>query len=305
MTVEEIRSFLDYIANKEQTGNTMSPDEYNAALKSGIRDLVAMYYGIVQQYKPGSPTPAIAWEVTQKVTDTLDVLKVIDEYSVALTGKLTRPTDYMHHSSFMSLYDSCGDCGTGEIVDVNLTLNTVSVEGDHRSQYTEGTKARIKGSIGNDGNYIVSSDAAWDGTNTVLTLVEAIPTYSIGGTICPGEFVGIREVKDEMLSYYLENPNRRPTLKYPVAVFYNNFIQFYPTNIRSVVWTYLRYPTVPVWGYTMSAGEAVYDATASVQVELPDSCHMDLVRLILSYRGINLREEQLIQYAEMAKAKGN
>ncbi|NQY43723.1 MAG: hypothetical protein HRT87_10305 [Legionellales bacterium] len=49
---------------------------------------------------------------------------------------------------------------------------------------------------------------------------------------------------------------------------------------------------------------AMYDSGNSVQIELPLMLTNQLARIILSYIGINLREEKVVAYAETIKTKG-
>jgi len=48
----------------------------------------------------------------------------------------------------------------------------------------------------------------------------------------------------------------------------------------------------------------IYDPSSSTQIELPLMLTNQLARIILSYIGINLREEKVVAYAETIKTKG-
>jgi len=100
------------------------------------------------------------------------------------------------------------------------------------------------------------------------------------------------------------NWTKRPTTKCPIGIVRQSSIYIEPSTINAVDWYYLRLPADPVFAYTVVADELVYDSGNSTEFEWPKVNHMDLVRLLLSYLGINLREQQLIQYAEMQKMKG-
>lgn len=107
------------------------------------------------------------------------------------------------------------------------------------------------------------------------------------------------------------NYTKRPTLKYPTAVIrvqggeakYQR-IYLYPNTINAVDFHYFRLPKEPVFDYTIVSNEIVYAPATSTEFEWGIIKHMDLVRIMTSYLGINLREENLLQYAEMQKAKG-
>ena len=104
------------------------------------------------------------------------------------------------------------------------------------------------------------------------------------------------------------NYTKRPTIKAPVVVqrrdaSWDRFY-IYPDTINAVDFHYYRLPTEPVFAYTVADDVLSYDSENSTEFEWPVNLHMDLVRIMLSFLGINLGDDKLIQYAEMQKAKG-
>ena len=116
-------------------------------------------------------------------------------------------------------------------------------------------------------------------------------------------------LKESQLADRRGNWTKRPTTKYPVAVIrvqdttYARFY-IYPDTINAVDLHYYRFPVEPVFAWTVVSDEVQYDEGSSTEFEWGVEKHMDLVRIMLSYIGINLREEALVQYAEMQKARG-
>ena len=104
----------------------------------------------------------------------------------------------------------------------------------------------------------------------------------------------------------LSNPNRYPTKKRPIAIFYSDHIQFYPAEQTYVDFTYLRMPATPYYDTTIDLQNdtETYDATGSTQLEWPEDMHLDFVRGVLGYMGMNLRSADVYQYAEMKKKEG-
>lgn len=92
--------------------------------------------------------------------------------------------------------------------------------------------------------------------------------------------------------------------KYVIAAFYSDHIQIYPENIGVVDFTYLRKPIEPFWAFTLENGRPVYDPVNSIDLEAPEELANEIVMMCASYLGINLREPQLIQYAETMKQQG-
>lgn len=104
----------------------------------------------------------------------------------------------------------------------------------------------------------------------------------------------------------LGNSITMPTLENPCMAIFNGYFQFYPTTLKRVELTYLRYPKTPVYGYTIdeNTDEYIYDATTSQDFEFPADCLIDIVRIVTSYVAINLKETQVIQYVEQVKDEG-
>jgi len=99
------------------------------------------------------------------------------------------------------------------------------------------------------------------------------------------------------------NWTKRPTVKHPVCVLRKDGIYVYPTVITSVEFSYVKYPAEPIFDYDTQPGY-ITEGSNPTEYEWPEILHMDLTRIILGYIGINLREQQLQQYAEQHKAQG-
>jgi hypothetical protein len=100
------------------------------------------------------------------------------------------------------------------------------------------------------------------------------------------------------------NYTKKPSATNPICVMGSNVITLYPDEtIGTVIFDYIRYPTDPEFDYNVGAG-FITDGGGSTEYEWPIHLHMDLTRMILGYIGINMREQQLEQYAEIHKQQG-
>lgn len=96
-----------------------------------------------------------------------------------------------------------------------------------------------------------------------------------------------------------------PTRRFPVCAFYDTFIQIYPKNLQQVIFSYLRMPIIPVWGFTIdSNGRPEYDASASVDIEAPDQVINEIAFNLLSFMSISIREQAVYQASEQYNAQG-
>ena len=91
-----------------------------------------------------------------------------------------------------------------------------------------------------------------------------------------------------------------PTTSYPAYYEKDHLYYVYPQSIQSNVSAlYVRYPLDPKWTYTVVSGSPVFNQSAPdyQDFELPQSAQNDVVFKILSYAGVNIRENDVVQFA--------
>jgi hypothetical protein len=131
----------------------------------------------------------------------------------------------------------------------------------------------------------VTSKSLYPTPNTVVnttTLVEA-------ERINYNEYLMINQ------SEYLKPTNSRP-----VFVASTSGYKVYGAAgelITGVTCNYIKKPTEAAWGYQMVYGEALYDATTSVDFELHDSEETELVIKILAFAGLSTKQIEMYQVA--------
>lgn len=113
------------------------------------------------------------------------------------------------------------------------------------------------------------------------------------------------EVVDEEKEYYkLSSVIVPPTKEYPIVVFKNTYMQFYPTNLGVVQMTYLRQPETANWGYTMTSGRPVYNPATSIDLNWPDIAINDIVTRTCSYIGISIKDADIFNYTQTKSQEG-
>jgi hypothetical protein len=95
-----------------------------------------------------------------------------------------------------------------------------------------------------------------------------------------------------------------PTTRYPICLNYGTYLQFYPIDLLNVDLTYLRLPTTPIYALKQENGIDVYDSASSTQFEWDERYHSDLIRMILGYLGIPIKDINLLNYIETKKKEG-
>ncbi len=97
--VNELKIFIDFVANKEQSGTAYSIDQLNIAFQAANIDLFKLRYGLPEEYAPGMPLPRMSYEVTQKIKDDLRSVKEKVIIPVDSFGIMTLPNDYVHKTA--------------------------------------------------------------------------------------------------------------------------------------------------------------------------------------------------------------
>lgn len=95
-----------------------------------------------------------------------------------------------------------------------------------------------------------------------------------------------------------------PSTRFPKFVMNSDGFYIYPNTISSIKLSYLRKPATPVWAYTISNNEEVYDAGNSQDFELAETTHLEIVMVILQMSGVNLNMLQVTQFAQAMEAQG-
>lgn len=99
-------------------------------------------------------------------------------------------------------------------------------------------------------------------------------------------------IANNLTSYY-----DAPDTSFPIYAQLKTKFQFYPKNLGSANIIYLKEPTKMVWGYTVVSGRPVYDALTSTQPQWKDMDMNEIIYLALSYIGVNLKDQDIAQFA--------
>lgn len=153
----------------------------------------------------------------------------------------------------------------------------------------------------------VASDGSLYVPSNYLHLSSINYNYSTlykGNTITKLKPVDI--VRDNERSAFTNSDIYAPLLaakKYVIASFFDTYLQFYPSSVGRVEFTYLRKPVDPLWNFTVVNGRPVYDSSTSVDLEAPDEAVDEIAMIALSLFGINIRDQELIGFSEAQKAQ--
>lgn len=110
-------------------------------------------------------------------------------------------------------------------------------------------------------------------------------------------------------SYYINSYYTPPTGEYSIALMGNNNIEVVGETMTGDLYiSYYRRPrgsqngvasvNYPTWAYTTVGENQVYNSSTSYDFELPSHLEHELTLEIVSLMGVNLRDAEVVQYAE-------
>lgn len=126
----------------------------------------------------------------------------------------------------------------------------------------------------------------------------ALPPDYIHASSITYNVTPVEILRDSQFQDRLNNSITFPSKKDPICSIHAGYIQFQPTDLGSVNMVYLRLPVTPVWGYTITNDEEVYNAATSVQPEWNDVDMGDFVNIIVEYASNNLKDAFTKQAAD-------
>jgi len=114
----------------------------------------------------------------------------------------------------------------------------------------------------------------------------------------------IKEATEDEIEIMNKSVIMPPNVMFPKFVMHNDGFYIYPTSITSIKISYLRSPVTPVWGYTITNNEEIYDAGSSQDFELAETTHLEIVMLILQMAGVSINMLQVTQFAAAMEEQG-
>lgn len=99
------------------------------------------------------------------------------------------------------------------------------------------------------------------------------------------------------INYAVNSNINPPTINFPEYCRVGEDFQVFPDAPTGyhVELLYLRKPKSPKWGYNLVSGNAMYNASTSVDVDLHESLYEIFVVKILSYMGLSLKDADVTQ----------
>jgi len=151
-------------------------------------------------------------------------------------------------------------------------------------------------------------------SNTVLGLDENLfsdPAIGVKYSIFKPENYEVEKVTNSKISMLANSILTAPTKTFPAYSLNSDSVTVLPKTINNegqVFSQYIRYPKDPKWTYnTLTGGQPVFDQSQAgyQDFELPIDDEIMLVIKILQYSGMQIRETDVVQFANLVEQKGN
>lgn len=125
--------------------------------------------------------------------------------------------------------------------------------------------------------------------------------YPLSAVLTSGTYAG-RNVDILTIGEYshrFSHPNKGPEAEFPIVKFVNNTIYVAPR--ADVTVTHLAKPTRPIYAYTISGDEYIYNDAGSTDIDMSEIIIDDVVNRVLANLGIVFRDGDLINYSDRNK----
>ncbi len=150
-------------------------------------------------------------------------------------------------------------------------------------------------------DFIIIRDISKDADNTFHYPVDyAAMDYMLFGYIDGGcddttlRWKRIEQVTGGERAIRLDSSLIPPTFDYPISAYTRTGWIINPETIVSIRLSYLKFPVAPVWGYTVTNDQQIFDPATSVNSEWSDTLFGDFVLRACRYAGFNLDQQELI-----------
>ena len=304
--INSVRETVLSLLNKNNYGY-ITPNDYNLYAKQAQLDVFEDYfyqynYQINQENKRQSGTGLA--DITKGYEEVIDSFSEIESLSHSALNLFNLPSDYClinklnYYPNFITsgTIDQAGPTASTTVSETGATFISSGVKvGDIVSNLTT-----------NEFGYVTQVISE--------TTLVATQLWELGNEYSIVTNKNVREIErvSQQKIFKLNASNlTKPTALFPAYFLNGNTTTVYPdiiTNPGTVIAQYVRYPKPPKWTYFNLVGsEPTFNETAAdyQDFELPIDDEVNSVIKILQYSGIQIREAQVVQFANLEEQKDN
>ena len=307
--INSVRNTVFSVLNKNNYGY-ISPQDFNLFAKQAQLEIFENYfnnYNTAINKENARVSGSEYADVTKGIEESIDTFSTIKNFDQKSFNKYFTPSqtttgdDYyllnkvLAYTTFRVSGESDAS-GNNQLIDSTASFTTTVNVGDIVVNIATLYKAEILAIV----------------SDTELTLDENIFTLSGDDySIFKDESYEAEKVTNSKISMLSNSLLTAPTKTFPAYSLNNDSITVLPKTINNpgqVFSQYIRYPKDPKWTYsTLLGGQPVFDQSQPdyQDFELPIEDEVNLVIKILQYSGIQIRETQVVQFANLEEQKDN
>ena len=317
--INSVRNTVLAVLNKNNYGY-LSPQDFNLYCLQAQMDLFEDYFynynnWIVRQVQGTSGSGyADIVKGLEEVIDTFSVTApLLNESTVQLNrSDYTLPTFALNGSDYYLLSKvlvyqkikaegtTTGTLGAGDIlIDATATFITNGVAVGDVVGYVSPAGLPINAVV-----EVVTSETQLQ-LETSLTLTQIGQEYAIYD---PSQIKEVEKVTHQKITMLNNSLLTKPTLTYPSYTQNAASAKIYPITIYNqgqIISQYIRYPFAPNWTYLETSGQdPIFNPSDPLyqNFELPQSDEPNLVAKILQYAGVEIREGDVVTFAQSEEA---
>lgn len=298
--INEVRQTVLYILAKDNNGY-ITPDEFNKYAYTAQVEVFTEYFRLLNLYRNRMKLGRIYEgysDLMKQLEQTIDYFSLHVPLSKTITPATITATVVSGVITAVSIID--GGSGYAPSIAGSVTISAPTGSGGAITYTTD--------SLGNINTVsIISGGTLY--TSVSLSITSASSTsYNLPSdwyylnTVNYGD-VEVKAIAQHKLENLLRSNLTAPTFTYPNYVLRGNAITIYPdtgTTGDAVTVFYARYPRTPNWTYSnITNGEPIFNINdpSYQDFEVAESEYYKLVMKICQYCGVQIREEQVVQYA--------
>lgn len=306
--INTVRNTVLSVLNKNNYGY-LSPSDFNLFAKQAQLDIFESYfyqynYQINKENSRMSGTGLA--DIRKGIEEAIDTFSVTKGLNLSEDNKYFLPSQFTTGDDFYIINkvlvykdiitegeSTAFDPAFNKLIDFNADFVTDLVQVGDIVAVENGSVYYVKVVSVDNANQITTTGTNWD----AVGLKYAI--YAKGTQQNEAEKVShskITMLNNSMLT--------SPTFVYPAYTQEYTTLDAFPEEINSVgrvIAQYYRYPAEPRWTYTsLTNGEPMFDPSQPdyQDFELPLEEEVNLIRKILQYAGVSIREGEVYQFAQ-------
>ena len=320
--INSVRNTVFSVLNKNNYGY-ISPQDFNLFAKQAQLEIFENYFYNynTQINKENARVSGSGYaDLTKTIEEAIEMFSVTNPLSLSTTPPTISNVYYLPSSTTTGddyyllnkvlVYDNFVTSGTT----TNVGVTEIELIDANANFITDGVKAGDVIGLVSDGitQYVtitlVNSETSLFTTESEVTATP-FNSNGISYSIYKDSLQEAEKVSHSKITMLNNSLLTKPNLAYPAYTQEGAILKAFPNSVNKigqVLSQYIRYPKDPKWTYkTLLSGEPVFDQSQPdyQDFELPLDDETSLIIKILQYSGVQIREADVVQFANIQEQK--